>query len=273
MLALSLTPLLDNVAVIGLGPSLRTLSAVARMTRESVEGQSLELDWVRRGAWDLSDEDYIRMVEQKTCWYSFITPVVLGAIAARLDPERTDRLAGFARRLGVAFQIQDDILNLAGDVGEYGKEIGGDLWEGKRTLMLLHMMRHATPEERAEAARILALPRPRPADDAPAAAREVEEVLEQLVHAGELTPGGRDRVRAAIDEAQERGSAAKTHDQVRFLHGLISRYGSIEYARRVACSWAQDAERELSACRAWLLPSAHRDLLESLVSYVLERAR
>src|SRR5262245_6124293 len=51
MLALSLQPLLDNIGVIGLGPSLRVLSAVARMTRESGEGQALELSWVRRGAW------------------------------------------------------------------------------------------------------------------------------------------------------------------------------------------------------------------------------
>src|SRR4051812_8541431 len=128
MLALSLQPLLDNIGVLGLGPSLRILAAVARMTRESVEGQALELSWVRGGVWDLGDDDYVHMVEQKTCWYSFITPIVIGAIAAGLAPDEIEPLAELSRCLGVAFQIQDDLLNLEGDVGEYGKEIGGDLW-------------------------------------------------------------------------------------------------------------------------------------------------
>lgn len=57
--------------------------------------------------------------------------------------------------MGVAFQIRDDILNLVGDERPYGKETAGDLWEGKRTLMLLHAMRRATPVERAAAERIL----------------------------------------------------------------------------------------------------------------------
>ncbi|WP_437801019.1 polyprenyl synthetase family protein [Sorangium sp. So ce693] len=273
MLALSLQPLLDNVGVIGLGPSLRILQAVARMTRESVEGQALELDWVRREVWDLSDDDYIHMVEQKTCWYSFITPVVLGAIAARLDPERTERIAEFARRLGVAFQIQDDVLNLAGDVGEYGKEIGGDLWEGKRTLMLLHMMRRATPEERAEAARILSLARPRGVEGEPAVPPAIDATLARLVDRGELTPAGRDQLRAALAEAHRGGDAVKTTEQVRFLQELIARYDSIEHARAVARAWVEEAQRALDACKGWLLPSAHRDLLEALVSYVLDRVR
>ncbi|WP_437968047.1 polyprenyl synthetase family protein [Sorangium sp. So ce260] len=239
MLALSLQPLLDNIETLGLGPALRILQAVARMTRESVEGQALELDWVRRAAWDLADEDYVTMVEQKTCWYSFITPVAIGAIAARLDPGRIDALTSFARRLGVAFQIQDDILNLAGDVDEYGKEIGGDLWEGKRTLILLHALRHAAPEDRAEAIRILAL----------------------------------SRHESAHGSASEAGTRVKTPDEVRFLRALVDRTGSIDHARAVASAWAGEAQRAFDGCAAWLLPGVHRDLLQSLIQYVLERVR
>jgi geranylgeranyl diphosphate synthase type II len=61
--------------------------------------------------------------------------------------------------VGVAFQIQDDVLNLVADESRYGKEIGGDLWEGKHTLILLHMMRSATSGERQLATRILKVPR------------------------------------------------------------------------------------------------------------------
>ena len=92
MLSLSLQPLLDNVERIGLGPALRILRAVSHMTRRTVEGQAIELDWVRSNTWALDDADYLRMVELKTSWYSFITPLQVGAIAAG---ERT-RPAGAA---------------------------------------------------------------------------------------------------------------------------------------------------------------------------------
>lgn len=270
MLAMSLQPLLDSIGFIGLGPSLRILQAVTRMARESAEGQALELEWIRRGTWALEDADYVRMVEQKTCWYSFITPVKAGAIAARQDAHRTEALAEFARCLGIAFQIQDDVLNLSGEVGAYGKEIGGDLWEGKRTLLLLHMMRHASPEERAEAERILSLPRPgaRP----PVRGPLLEPVLDELVTRGELTPAGRERLRHAL-AASLPPVEEKTPEQVRFLVGLIQRHGSLEYAQQVARTWLHRAEEAFASCGAWLLPSEHRDLLQALLTYVLQRVK
>ena len=143
MLSLSLQPLLDNVERVGLGPALRILRAVAHMTRRTVEGQALELDWVRNNTWQLDDADYLEMVELKTSWYSFITPLQVGAVAAGAGPEQLEPLEALGRHLGAAFQITDDLLNLRADPEDYGKEIGGDLWEGKRTLMLLHALRNA----------------------------------------------------------------------------------------------------------------------------------
>ena len=147
MLSLSLQPLLDNVERVGLGPALRILRAVAHMTRQTVEGQALELDWVRNNTWRLDDADYLEMVELKTSWYSFITPLQVGAMAAGAGPEQMEPLESLGRHLGAAFQITDDLLNLRADPEEYGKEIGGDLWEGKRTLMLLHALRSAEPND------------------------------------------------------------------------------------------------------------------------------
>src|SRR6478735_11278895 len=161
MLSLSLQPLLDNVERVGLGPALRILRAVAKMTRLTVDGQALELDWVRSNSWRLKDADYLKMVELKTSWYTFITPLQAGAIAAGAAPERMAPLESLGRHLGAAFQITDDLLNLRADPDEYGKEIGGDLWEGKRTLMLLHTLRHAEPQDQAGAVAILAKRRPR----------------------------------------------------------------------------------------------------------------
>jgi geranylgeranyl diphosphate synthase type II len=61
--------------------------------------------------------------------------------------------------MGAAFQIQDDVLNLVGDVEKYGKEIGGDIREGKRTLMLIHLLRECRPAEKKRMRAFLATPR------------------------------------------------------------------------------------------------------------------
>src|SRR6478752_6114809 len=160
MLSLSLQPLLDNVERVGLGPALRILRAVAKMTRLTVDGQALELDWVRSSSWRLKDADYLKMVELKSSWYTFITPLQAGAIAAGAPVDRLVPLEAFGRHIGAAFQITDDLLNLRGDPDDYGKEIGGDLWEGKRTLMLLHMLRNLPDGERERAVQILGRRRP-----------------------------------------------------------------------------------------------------------------
>jgi geranylgeranyl diphosphate synthase type II len=160
ILALTMEPLLDNIERIGLGRALRILRLVARMARESAEGQMMELDWVRRADWSQTDKSYVRMVYKKTTWYTFLAPLLSGAIAAGVEEARMRALARFATPLGIAFQIQDDVLNLVADEERYGKEIDGDLWEGKLTLVLLHALRSASEDDRDEARRILGTPRP-----------------------------------------------------------------------------------------------------------------
>ncbi len=194
MLSLSLQPLLDNVERVGLGPALRILQAIAHMTRRTVEGQATELDWVRDNAWQLDDGDYLAMVEHKTSWYSFITPLQVGAVAAAAGPAEVAALEPLGRHLGAAFQITDDLLNLRADPEDYGKEIGGDLWEGKRTLMLLHALRSARPDDRERALAILG--RPRPLLDG--SGTDVLGLLDHLVACGDLAPAGRDALRAAL---------------------------------------------------------------------------
>jgi geranylgeranyl diphosphate synthase type II len=264
MLCLSLQPLLDNVAVVGLGPALRILEAVARMTRESVEGQAIELDWIRHNRCDLEDDDYVEMVVQKTGWYSFIVPMQVGAIAAGASNDEVDELVAFGRDLSVAFQITDDLLNVRADPEEYGKEIGGDLWEGKRTLIVLHAMRTATDTERARAVAILAKGRP-PSEET----SRMQHELDELVRAGALTDDGRARIEDAVWGSR---SAGKTMDDVQWLFGLLEQQGSVEYAAEVARGFAESATDRLEQL-AWLPPSSHRDVVEGLVEYVHGRTK
>ena len=153
--ALCLQPLLDNTNLLGLGKSLHILQLIADMTRESVEGQAIELDWIRQDTWNLRDRDYCLMCYKKTCWYTFIAPMQIGAVITGADRAQLALLRKYATYVGIAFQIRDDVLNLIADEGKYGKEIAGDLWEGKHTLIVLHMMRSATAQERDKARAIL----------------------------------------------------------------------------------------------------------------------
>jgi geranylgeranyl pyrophosphate synthase len=66
--------------------------------------------------------------------------------------------------MGAAFQIQDDVLNLVGDPDKYGKEIGGDIREGKRTMMLIHALQNCAPAEKKRMRVFLATPRERRSD-------------------------------------------------------------------------------------------------------------
>jgi len=276
MLAIALGPLLDNTRTIGLGKALRVLRLVADMARVTAEGQALELEWTRTRRFDLADADYVSMVERKTAHYSFVTPLLVGALIAGAPPDTVDRLRGFGRDLGIAFQIQDDVLNLT---GEYGKELDGDLYEGKHTLILLHLLRSVSEDEREIVAAILAKPRPT-APTAPGEPRQGGGTALAGVRAavgaltGRLTREEIEYLLLACDAAERALTlSTKTPEDVALLKGLVMKYGSIEYARAIAADWARRAERGLAEIRPHLLASADIEFLDTLVGYVVERTR
>jgi len=143
---MALKPLLDHRYRIGAALALRLFEETQRMARECAEGQSIELGWRQHNAIVIDDAQYLEMVLKKTCWLATIYPMRAGALVGSrglVDPEVFVRFGLF---LGTAFQIQDDLLNLCGDT-RYGKERDGDLWEGKRTLMLIQALRECTAQE------------------------------------------------------------------------------------------------------------------------------
>jgi geranylgeranyl diphosphate synthase type II len=160
LMLLALRPLLDTLRVQDRNLGQQVLEVTLTMARQTAEGQALELGWRDGGALDLDEADYLTMVLKKTSWLATIWPAQLGLLigsGGRVDPERVVRFGFF---LGAAFQIEDDLRNLTDDPG-YGKERNGDLFEGKRTLMLIHVSRACSAAERREVDRFLALPRDR----------------------------------------------------------------------------------------------------------------
>jgi geranylgeranyl diphosphate synthase type II len=272
ILALSMAPLLDNVELLGLGKALRILQVVARMARESAEGQMMELEWIRDAQWDLQDRDYVRMVYKKSAFYSFITPVTVGSIAAGAERETIATLGRFAAMLGVAFQIRDDTLNLAGRESRYGKEIQGDLWEGKRTLVLLHALRTGTRAERSKAKRILGKPRPIQEPDSSLLGSDVKTLIERLADDGEMSRSAARQLIEALRQAPNGDSASyKTRDDVEYLRSLIDRCRSIEHAESAASRWADRSLRALDSLSLKIPDSEHRRFLYQLVDFVVDR--
>jgi geranylgeranyl diphosphate synthase, type II len=156
---LAMRPLIDNRGILGSEMALRILEETERMARESAEGQAFELGWRRDNDMNVAEADYLLMVLKKTCWLTTIHPSRVGTLIGSRGAADLDRCIRFGFFLGAAFQIQDDLLNLEGDATAYGKEIAGDIREGKRTLMLIHLLSQCTPLERGRLCRFLSLAR------------------------------------------------------------------------------------------------------------------
>lgn len=268
MLALALAPLLDNTRTIGLAKALRVLHIVAEMARVTAEGQALELEWIRTARFDLSDDHYVDMVARKTSHYSFVAPLLLGSALAGSRLVADEALRAFGRDLGVAFQIQDDVLNLTEDTG---KELDGDLYEGKHTLILLHVVRSATPQEKSVVAAILAKPR-RAEAPGRSPGRLVRETISHL--GPKLSPESAELLLRACD-ATDRALTGlqKTDEDVAIVKGLAMKYGSIPYAREAAARWAESAAARFDDVQPFLGPGPDADFIRHLVGYVVERSR
>jgi geranylgeranyl diphosphate synthase type II len=212
----SLRPLAENLETLGPRLTLAVYAETERMAWESCEGQAMELGWRRDNVEDVGEDDYLVMAMKKTCWMSTIHPLRIGALIATrgaADLEAMTRLGFF---LGAAFQIQDDILNLEPDEA-YGKEINGDLYEGKRTLMLIRTLRACAPEERRRLHAFLGLPRRERAAADVAWLRELMDRHEVIGYARGVARG---LAGAALHEwASAFASAPDTRDK-RFIAGI-----------------------------------------------------
>ncbi|HLT34943.1 MAG TPA: polyprenyl synthetase family protein, partial [Enhygromyxa sp.] len=216
---LSFRPLIANVTRLGPRLSMRIIQETERMATESAEGQAMELGWRRDNSTDVGEADYLEMVLKKTCWLATIHPLRVGAIIATRDTIPLEPFIRFGFLLGASFQIQDDLLNLVGDEQAYGKELDGDILEGKRTLMLIHLLERASAAERAAIFDLLGRPR---AERSAAQVRWVRALMDEydsIEYARRVAHG---LAGAALHEfAQIFGPLPDSRDK-RFIEGLIT---------------------------------------------------
>lgn len=114
---------------------------------EICEGQQLDMEFEHREG--VAEEEYIEMIRLKTA-VLLAASLKIGALLGGASAEDANRLYDFGVQLGVAFQLQDDLLDVYGDPAVFGKNIGGDILCNKKTYMLIKALEHADAAQRSE---------------------------------------------------------------------------------------------------------------------------
>lgn len=123
------------------------LSLFTTTALEIGEGQQYDMEFETRD--DVREEEYIEMIRLKTS-VLLACALKIGAILAEAPAEDADILYKFGEQIGLAFQLQDDYLDVYGDSKVFGKKIGGDITSNKKTFMLINAFSHANEAQRQE---------------------------------------------------------------------------------------------------------------------------
>ena len=134
---------------------IRVLKELLDMTTRTIEGQAMDIVWARDKRFDITVEDYLCMAQHKTAYYSGAVPLAIGAIVGGGTEEQVEVLRSYGMSTGLAFQLQDDLLNLVGSKEAATKDFRSDITEGKRTMVAVHALAHTEGAQREELLDIL----------------------------------------------------------------------------------------------------------------------
>jgi len=179
------------------------------------KGQALEFEL--KSQENFTDEDVIKVFRSKT-GVLIALACEAGAIVGGARKNQLSVATQFGESIGVGFQVVDDLLNVVGDVRKYGKEIGGDIREGKRTIMAAHLVRSASRDDR-------------------------DQFLSLL------------------------GKSAISSEEVSQAIGMYRKYGSLQYAKKVADKYVENGLRALTR----LPKSDAREMLGALARFLVQR--
>ena len=114
---------------------------------EVCEGQQYDMDFETRH--DVKEEEYIEMIGLKTS-VLVAAALKMGAIIAEATEEDAQKIYAFGLNLGIAFQLQDDYLDAYGDSATFGKQVGGDIMENKKTYLYIQALKKSAPAVKEE---------------------------------------------------------------------------------------------------------------------------
>ena len=153
------------------------------MLTRTILGQTIEIKWTEDNRFDLSQKDVLLISQSKTGYYTIAGPMRLGAILAGATKKQLISLYNFGIALGCAFQITDDLLDLTSTFSGLKNQIGNDIYEGKRTVMLVHLLNHLDSANKTKLIQILSRPRSQKTSS------QVLWVIDQMKQAGSLDYG------------------------------------------------------------------------------------
>lgn len=173
----------DNGRILEERKAIAVYDEMYQMLMRTVFGQSVEIKWIEENRLDLGYEDVYFVVGGKTSYYTIAGPMRLGAIIAGTTPPQLDTLMEFGTYMGRAFQIKDDLLDLTSDFEGLKKQVGNDIYEGKRTVMLIHLIKNAGPVDKKKLLKVLNKTREQKSED------EVKWVIDSMKKYGSLDYG------------------------------------------------------------------------------------
>jgi len=130
-----------NREILGDEKTFLIMEEFIKIIKRTILGQTIEIKWAQENKKDLTDDDVLLIMESKTGFYTIAGPMREGAIIAGANSEQLEKIYTFGKLTGYCFQIKDDLLDLTSDFCGQKKQCGNDIFEGKRTIMLGHLMR------------------------------------------------------------------------------------------------------------------------------------
>ena len=139
----------DNIKFLGNNIGFKVFDKMQQTLLTTTEGQYLELSWIKNNIIEIKEYQYFEMAIKKTAGYTTVAPAQIGAIIAEKGSKQNlDKINEWALPFGLAFQIYDDVMNLIESSKSQGKESAGDILEGKRTIILCHLLSKCSSEEK-----------------------------------------------------------------------------------------------------------------------------
>ncbi len=137
----------DRVLSVDAGLFRPVMDLFLTTTLEIGEGQQFDVEFEKRE--DVTEDEYIEMIRLKTS-VLLACALKMGGLLAGASADDQEALYRLGEKIGLAFQLQDDLLDVYGDPKVFGKKIGGDITSNKKTYMLINAVNRANAEQRAE---------------------------------------------------------------------------------------------------------------------------
>jgi len=214
----------DNVKILGVEKSMEIVDEFYQMLTRTFFGQTVEIKWIEENKKNLSDNDCFFIIDGKTVYYSIAGPMRLGAIVAGANKRQLEAIYEFGRPLGRCFQIRDDLLDLTSDFAGLKKQTGNDIYEGKRTVMLAHLLRKIKGKQKKRLMKII-----------------------------------------------EKKKEAKKKEEAKWVISMMEKYGSLDYAQKLAEKLAEQAREVFARKLAFFSCQPARNQLRAGIDFVLQR--